>query len=365
MTRTKSTINNLIWAFIGQAIGLIVSFVARIIFIKVLGAEYLGLNGLFTNILTILSLAELGVGSAITYSLYKPLAQNNKEKLKMLMNVYKNVYRVIGTIILFLGIALTPFLNIFIKDIPNIDNIEIIYILFVINTAVSYFYSFKRNLIIADQNRYIATIYRYGCYIIMNLIQIIYIVLTKNYLGFLILQIAFTFIENILVSIKANKMYPYLKEKKIQKIDKKTKSEIIKNTKAMMMHKIGGIVVNSTDNVLISKFIGLIEVGKYSNYVLITTALNTIISQIYNSLTAGIGNLYVENDKQKMYNVFKKVNFLTFAVTFFSCIFLMVLFNDIIQLMADSSYLLEIWVVFVIVLNFYITTMRKSVISFR
>lgn len=365
MQRTKSTINNLIWAFLGQGIGLIISFIARIIFIKILGAEYLGLNGLFTNILTVLTLAELGVGSAIIYSLYKPLAEKDNEKLKMLMNLYKKVYRIIGIIILIIGMLITPFLNVFIKDMPNIANISLIYILFVINTSVSYFYSFKRNLIIADQNRYIATIYRYACYIVMNIIQIAYILTFKEYFGFLIIQIVFTIIENILVSIKADKMYPYLKEKEIPKLDKETKNEIIKNTKAMMMHKVGGIVVNSTDNILISIFVGLTEVGKYSNYILIITALNTIISQIYNSLTAGVGNLYVEKDKNKMYEVFKKVNFLTFTVTFFSSIFLMILFNDAIQIMSNKEYLFTIPIVFVIVLNFYIATMRKSVLSFR
>ena len=199
-TRTSSTIKNLFWAFIGQGIGLIISFISRIFFLKILGSEYLGLNGLFTNILTVLSLAELGIGTAIIYSLYRPLAVKDELKIKQLMFFYKKTYIIIGIIILILGIAITPFLKYLINDIPNIDYIWLIYILFVIYTSVSYFYSYKRNLIIADQNRYIATIYRYLFYILLNITQIIYLVITKDYFGFLVLQIIFTILENIFVS---------------------------------------------------------------------------------------------------------------------------------------------------------------------
>lgn len=365
MSRTKSSLLNFAYAMIGQILGLIVSFIARIFFIRILGNEYLGLNGLFTNILSVLSLAELGVGSAITYSLYKPLAEKDKQKCKMLMQLYKKIYMVIGTVILILGISLTPFLPIFIKELPNISNIKLIYILFVINTSVSYFFSYKRNLIIADQNRYIATIYRYGFYILLNIIQIIYLIFTKNYIGYLVLQILNTLLENIFVSRKANKMYPYLKEKDNIPIDKETKQEIIKNTKAMMMHKVGGVVVNSTDNIILSKFIGLISVGIYSNYALIITALNTIIGQIYNSIIASVGNLVASTDKNKQYEMYKNINFLTFWVFCFSSISLLVLFNPFIEIWLGKDQLFTMDITLILVINFYINGMRRSNLTFR
>lgn len=185
MSRVKVGIQNIVVAFIGQFVGILSNFISRIIFVKIFTSEYLGLNGLFTNILSMLSLAELGFGTAITFSLYEPLAKKDKEQIKSIMSLFKKIYRIVGFAILFIGALLTPFLSFFIKEIPDIDNIELIYILFVINTAFSYFYSYKRTLIIADQNRYIATIYRYTCYVMMNILQIIVILITKNYILYL------------------------------------------------------------------------------------------------------------------------------------------------------------------------------------
>lgn len=365
MTRTKSSLLNFSYAMIGQFLGLIVSFIARIFFIKILGNEYLGINGLFTNILNVLSLAELGVGTAITYSLYKPLAEKNIKKCQMLMQLYKKIYIIIGIIILTLGIALTPFLKFLIKEIPNVSNLNTIYILFVLNTSVSYLFSYKRNLIIADQNRYIATIYRYLFYILLNIVQIIYLILTKDYIGYLIIQIISTILENVLISIKANKMYPYLKDKKKIKIDNLTKKEIIKNTKAMMMHKIGGVVVNSTDNIILSKFIGLISVGIYSNYLLIITALNTIFGQIYNSITASIGNLIAISNSKKQYEIYKNMNFLTFWIHSFASICLIVLFNPFIEIWLGKEQLFTMDITLILVINFYINGMRKINLTFK
>lgn len=364
-TRTVSTIKNLVWAFIGQGVGLIVSFISRIFFLKILGSEYLGLNGLFTNILTVLSLAELGIGTAIIYSLYKPLSINDEPKIKQLMCFYKKAYTIIGIIILVLGIFITPFLKYLINDMPNIDYIWLIYILFVINTSVSYFFSYKRNLIIADQNRYIATIYRYAFYVLLNVVQIFYLIIAKDYFGFLILQIIFTILENVFISIKADKMYPFLKDKKTYKLDKESKKELLKNTKAMMMHKIGSVVVNSTDNIVLSSFVGLTAVGLYSNYYLVIYALTLITDQIYNSVKSSIGNLYAVENSKKSYDIFKKLDFLTFWISCFSTVSLITLYNPFIKFWIGEKYLFSIEIVIVIVINFYLRLMRKSILSFR
>ena len=159
--RTKNSLLNLLTAFLGQAAGIVISFIARKLFVQILSSEYLGLNGLFSNILTLLSLAELGVGSAIIFSLYKPLAEEDTDKIKSLMHLYKKAYNLIGILIMLLGICFLPFYRFLINDIPDIAHLNVIYLLFVVNTAVSYFYSYKRSLIICDQKRYIATIYRY------------------------------------------------------------------------------------------------------------------------------------------------------------------------------------------------------------
>jgi O-antigen/teichoic acid export membrane protein len=365
MSRTRSSVVNFLTAVIGQIFGFLASFIARIVFVKILGSEYLGLNGLFTNILTVLSLAELGVGSAITYSLYEPLAKNDYEKCKSLMKLYKYIYLVIGTFIFVAGICISPFLLIFIKEMPNIDNLNIIFILFVVNTAISYFYSYKRNLIIADQNRYIATIYRYAFYFALNVAQIVFLIITKNYFVYLILQIISNFLENYFISKKADKMYPFLSDKNVEKLDKESINDIKKNTKAMMMHKIGGTVVSSTDNIILSKFVGLEAVGLYSNYYMVIYALNLFFTQLYNSLTPSVGNLWATSTTNKRVDIFKKIDFLTFWVYSFSSICLLYLFNSFIKIWVGKEYLFDFNVVLILTINFYITGMRKSVLTFR
>ncbi|MBQ7105357.1 MAG: oligosaccharide flippase family protein [Bacilli bacterium] len=365
MSRTNNMIRNVSFSFVGQGLGILASFIVRIVFIRILGSTYLGLDGLFSNILTILSLSELGVGTAITYSLYKPLAKKDNSKLKSLMALFKKVYTVIGLIIFGIGFALTPFLDFFINDMPDIKGLEIIYLLFVTNTAVSYFFSYKRNLILADQNRHIETIYRYGFYIAMNFLQIIYLIISRDYFGYLIIQVIMTILSNWALSRKADKMYPFLKEKNIKKLSKKEKSEIIKNTKGLMIQKVGNVVVNSTDNIIISKYVSLASVGLYSNYRLVIYALMMVINQLYTTLTPGIGNFFIDQDESRRIELFKKSNFITFWLAYFCSICLIILFNDFIYMFAGKEYIFGFSVVLIIVFNFYFTVMRKVVISFR
>ena len=365
MSRTRNSVRNLATAIVGQGIGFVISFIARIFFIRTLGREYLGLNGLFTNILTILSLAELGVGEAITFSLYKPLAENNTKKCSMLMQLYKKVYTVIGVTILFIGLCLTPFLPLIIKDMPDIPYISLIYALFVVNTAVSYFFSYKRNLIIADQKRYIVTFYRYVAHAVFTFLEIVYLILFKNYIGYLLIMIAATLADNLMVSRKANKMYKFLDSEEKIPLDKESKDSIIKNTRAMMMHKVGGVVVNSTDNILLSMFVSLDSVGLYSNYFFITNAINSVTTHVFNSVTASVGNLFATSDSKNAYRIFKEIYFLDYLMYSFIAVSLMCLFNPFIELWVGKEFLFGFDIVCIIVVNFYIAGMRKSVLTFR
>ena len=363
--RTKNSIKNLIFALFGQAFGLIISFLGRIVFVKILTDEYLGLNSLFTNILTMLSLVELGVGSAIVYSLYKPLAVNDKEKIKSLMLLYKKAYTLIGIIIMLLGIISLPFYRYLINEVPNIKNLDLIYFLFVLNTSISYFYSYKRSLIICDQKRYIATIYRYVFYFLLNVFQIIVLFLTHNYILYLITQVVFTWLENICISIKADRMYPYLNDKNIKKLDKKELNTISKNVRAMLFHKIGGVVVNSTDNILISKLVGLIAVGMYSNYYLITSALDTITAQFFNAITASVGNLGACTNSKKVKETFNTTFFLNYLIYGVITVCLLILFNPFIEVWLGKKYLFDFGVVLVITICFYLKGIRKTCLTFK
>lgn len=366
MSRTKKSLRNIIIVLVGQGLGTLIAFVARTFFIQLLGKEYLGIDGLFTNILTVLTLTELGVGEAIVYSLYKPLAEKDTAKIQALMKLYKKVYNCIGIFVIVAGICITPFIEVFLSEQPAIDeNLKILFIFFVMNTGMSYFYSYKRSLLIADQNKYITTIYKYACYLVLNILQITVLYLTHNYYLYLTLMVINTLAENVLISIKVNKMYPYLKDKNQNKVDKETKQQIIKNTKALMFHKVGSTVVNSTDSILISKLVGIVEVGMYSNYYLITNAFVTIINQIFNAVLASVGNLGVTADNDKKEQIFKIMNFINFLIYSFVTCGLITLFNPFISVWVGKDMVFPMTVVIVICINFYLNGMRRSVIVYR
>ncbi len=364
-SRTDNSIRNLVFAMIGQALGILISLVSRLVFVKILSPEYLGLSGLFTNILTILSLTELGFVTAMSYQLYKPISENDNEKIKSLMYFYKKVYITIALIIAMLGLIALPFYKLLMNEVPNISNLNLIYILFVLNTSVSYLFSHKRLLIIGDQQRYIATIYRYSFFFVLNVAQIVILLLTKNYILFLVVQIIMTLTENILLNRRADKMYPFLKDKHVEKISRKDYKQIICNVKAMFYHKFGGVVLNSTDNIVISKVLGLVQVGLYSNYILIITALKNIVTQIFSSIIASIGNLQVDGNREKMTEVFKKTFFADYMIHIISTICLICLFNPFISLWLGKKYLLNTLSIYAIAINYYLFGMRRTCMSFR
>lgn len=331
----------------------------------VLTQEYLGLNGTFSNILSTLSLAELGIGSAITYSLYKPLAERDEKQVAARMALFRRAYWVIGIIVALLGGCLTPSLPVLIRDLPDIPYIDLIYLLFVLNISLSYFFSYKQSLIIADQRQYITTTYHLSLNVLLQLAQALFLWLTRNYFAYLGLQIGMTLLENLILSHIANRLYPYINTNRYEKIAPIAKSEIIKNTKAMISHKVGSIVVFSTDNLLISYFVGVVAVGLYSNYQMITGALTSIYGQFFNALTAGIGNLGVTAAPKQVLTVFRRLNFAGNWLYGFSAVSLAVLLNPFIELWLGADYLFGEGVVCLIAMNFYVTGMRQTVLTFR
>ena len=365
--RTAKSIRNIIFAVSGQLLGTVASLVSRSVFLIYLDDTYLGLSTLFASILTILSIVELGVGPALSYSLYKPLAENDKEKIKSLMAFYKKAYRVIGATILVLGLAMLPFYRSLLKaeDIPNIQNLDLIFYLYVLNTGISYFYSYKKSLIICDQNQYITTIYRYGFFILLQIVQIGILAITGNFVIFLVAQIVFTWLENFVVSLRADKLYPYLKEKNVAPIDKGEFSGIKRNIGAMVIHKVVGAGVTSLPSILISKLINIVTVGIYSNYLLITNALQNVLAKLFEAILAGVGNLNATKDYKRLTLVHNCMFLLNFWIYGFFSIALMCMFNPFISVWIGSDYLFDRGTVFVIVLNFYIYGMRRTLFTFK
>lgn len=365
-SRTENSIINSAMSIVTQVLTVVLNFAVKTVFIKMLNDEYLGVNGLFTNIITMLSLADLGIGIAIPYSLYKPLAKKDEHKINVLMNFYKKVYTIIGIAVLLIGLSLTPFLGLIIKDIPkNVPHLSLIYILFVIHSASSYFFVYKKFLIDSDQKGYITSRIIFTFSTLLSIIQIILLVTTKNYILFLLSSIILVIIQNIYISSKANKLYPFIKNKTGEKLEKEDMEGIKKNVSSLFIYKVGTVIMNGTDNIIISKFIGLIIVGFYSNYVLIINSITTVLNQIFNAITSSIGNLVVTTNKKRSKEVYDNLNFANFWLYALFGVCIIVLINPFINIWIGKKYVMGFSIVFLLVLNFYVLGMQSVTNSFR
>lgn len=365
MSRMQNSFRNMTIGILGQIGQMIMLFVCRTVFIYTLSSEYLGINGLFSNILSVLSLAELGFGSALIYSMYKPLAEDNRKELISLMNLYRYIYIIVAIVIFILGLCLVPFLDLFISDHPSIDNLTLIYLLYLINSVGSYLLVYKKSIIEADQKNYISISYQKGFSIIQNMLQIIFLLITHNFIVYLLIQILVGVFVNIVLSKKADTMYPYLNSDKKSLPGKTVRRQIAKNTFAMSLHRIGSVAVDGSDNLIMSAFVGLESVGIYSNYVMIKINVDTFVKLIFNSFTASIGNLGVTESNKKLNETYRKMNFLGFWIYSFCATALFTLFNPFIKIWIGDNYLFSKNIVFLIVLNFYVTGMRQVTLKFR
>lgn len=364
-SRTKNVSRNASVAVICQVINIILNFVIRTFFIIILGKEYLGVNGLFTNILTILSFAELGIGNAIVFSMYKPLALDDTEKIKSLMRLYRKAYNIIGLIVGSTGIVLVPFIDYLIKDKPSIpENISLLYVLFLANTVVSYFFAYKKNIIIADQKNHIVLVVSQIVIILKTVLQVAFLYITHAYIVYLVIQIFFTVVENSVCAIIANRLYPYLKEE-AQPIEKKESERIFRDVKALALYKFGSVILNGTDNILISAMVSVKEVGLASNYVLLTHSCNTLLSRIVEVFTSSVGNLNATADPQKQYDIFKKLQFLTSWIFGLASVGLITVGQRFITVWIGTKYLMSGAVLFAIILEFYVKGVHSICYTYR
>lgn len=365
MSRLDNSVRNIKFGTLGLILSYVSGFIARKVFVTFLSLEYLGLSGLFSNILLLLSLAELGFGGAISYSLYKPLAFGEKEKIQALMKLYRKAYAVIGTVVLVLGFAFTPYISILMKEVPDIPHLYSIYWLFVINSGSSYFLGYKRTVIIADQKSYINSVYMYGFQILKHALQILVLVVTGNYILFLVVLLASTVGENLAMTLRVDSLYPYLKEKTDASLTRDEKAMIKKNILALAFHKVGGVLVSGTDNIILVRFVNLASAGLYANYTLLQSSVDGIVGLIYSSLSASIGNLAAERGGEGSKALFDQLNFISAWVYGFTALCLYFLCNPFISLWLGRAYLFPKSVVFVIVLNYYLTGMRRPVLAFK
>lgn len=366
-TRTQNSFRNVAFGLGSQGIELILKFIGRSIFIKYLAIEYLGVNGLFGELLTMFSLAELGIGTAIGFELYQPLREGNTKRIAALMKLYQKTYIGIGIFIAIVGLALVPFLNTIVKDPGAVqDDLLFIYLFYLFNVVITYFYSYKSTLLVCDQKNYIVQTVKEISNTIRTIFQVAALVAFRNFYLYLAVESVCIFANNFIVSLIVDKTYRYVKRQRNEEtLDKTSIKAIITNIKALSITKVNTILVNSTDNMLMSMICGIAKTGLYSNYVMFTTIINTVLSQLFGNLYPSIGNLNAEGDVDKSKFVFRSINLLSFWLYSFASIGVFVLINDVITVWIGEQYLLSTITVIVIAANIYIKGMQNSVWIFK
>ena len=363
--RIKNSIKNIYISIFTQLVITLLGFISRRVFISSLGSEYLGVNGLLTNVLSMLSLVEGGIGTSIVYNLYKPLAEDDKPRVVALIQLYKKTYAILAIIVFVLSMALYPFLGVLVKQSDGISYLAIVYFLFVFKNIVSYLNAHKWSLINADQKGYVLARYNLLFNVITTIAKIVVLATTQNYVLYLVIEVLIFLVQNIWNGKVVNERYPYIKVKEKFEVDKDTKETMKENVKAMFLHNVGGYCVFGTDNILISALVNLKTVGLYSNYTMVINQLKGLLTPIIDGIGASVGNLIATESKEKSYEIFNVVYLINFWIYGFCSIILFNLLEPFIDLWLGKGLLLDKFTFVIILLNFYISGLRSSIITFK
>lgn len=358
----KALMKNSTVSFITQLGTMLISFIMQSIFVRFLGGNYVGANGLFTNVLSILSFTELGIGNAAAFSLYSPLKEKNIVRIKGILSFLKIAYTFIGIVIFVIGIILTPMLPYLVHG-QSIANFKFYFILFVLNSSISYFFSYKRTFLIADQKSYVTNLNIFYAKIITSILQMISLMM-HSYFGFLIIQIIGTVISNLLISKTTNKLYKNIFPVKSEKMQLHDKRVLFKSAIGVMGQQIGGIIVKDTNNLLISSFVGLMATGIYSGYMLIINGILSIFNQVVNSTIATMGSWNISFTKDRMIIILERHLFLVWTLSYFIIFWLIGIINPFIQIWLGKNYNFNWPIVLIILFNLYFSLNRLTLLSF-
>lgn len=365
INRTKNAINNIVFGFINKCVSVLLPFIVRTIIIKVLGVQYLGLSSLFTSILQILSLAELGFGTALIFSMYKPIAEDDTDTINALLNLYKKIYRIIGIIVFVIGLGFIPFLGKFIKgSYPEDISLFWLYLIYLTNTVISYlFFAYRNSLLAAHQRNDMQSKIQIICSLFMYGVQIAVLILFKNYYVYCIVLPASTLLNNIITLFVTKKKYPQYFCKGT--VSTESKREIKKQVYSLFLHRIGYVVQSSIDNICISAFMGLVLLGRYNNYYYIITAIQAFMTMFKQSMVAGVGNSLIVESKEYNKKYFNKILFLFVWIVGWCSTCLMCLYQPFMNLWVGAENMLPITVVVSLVILFYINETRGAVGLFK
>lgn len=357
--RTRASILNAFSAVLMQVYLMLLNIISRRILFYALGTEYVGLSSLFSGILEMLNLAELGLGTAIAYHLYHAFATHSEENVGRLIGFFSKAYTYIAGFIFIAGICITPFISDLMKEVPEIPWISLIYILHLCDTAASYLLSAKRLVLQADQKSYYLSFFR----IIQQTASLIFTVfileLTHNYMLYLLMRIGIHIAENVFICICVNKNYPYLKKYKHSSLKDTEKKELAASVRAVVWVKIGDYFSTSIDIILVSKLCGVAATAVYSNGMLIIMSVQGLMNQMFQAVTASFANL-MPSEGDKSYEIFRVIYFTNFWVSSVCTICLFYLLNPFILLWLGKEYCVAESTVMIWCFNFYILSMRNS-----
>lgn len=363
--RTKNATRNILWGIIEKITILLIPFITRTVLIKVLGAEYLGLNSLFTSILSVLSISELGIGTAIVFSMYKPIAENDNDTICALLNAYKKVYNAIGTIILVGGLILTPFLPYLIEgDYPANVNIYVLYFIYLFNTVISYFlFAYKAALFSAFQRNDLASKRNAVISFVGNLLKIIVLLLMRNYYAYVIIIPLTTILTNLANSLLADKMFPNIVCR--GKISSEIKESLKKRIIGLFSFKVYNVIFTSVDTIIISSFLGLTQLAIYNNYYYIQTSLVGFLVILTSSITAGVGNKMVTNSKEENYVDFKNFTFANGWICSWCSVCLFCLYQHFMKLWVGVDLLFPFFTMTLMVAYFFLPRISSMTYTYR
>ena len=360
-SRTEFATLNTSIALAIQPFSVIIGFINRTVFVNILGVTYLGLSSYLMSLISILSLAELGIAEAMSYALYGPLAREERGKIKAFMVLFKKLYVMIGIAIFIFGAILSLFLPYMIKEYTINSELYWIYFIFVFNSASGYFFSYKRTLLYVDQRNYVINLVNFVLNTLRVFLQIGVIVFTKNFIFYLLIETVLNIIGNVLISYMVDRLYSYLNNEEVSPINKEEKDKFIRNIKGNTLGSIGAKVVFQTDSILMAKFISLSAIGIYGNYTYVLGFVSMLINTVMGSITSSVGNLIHSDDTttEAKSNFLKKYQFIAFSLIYFASMGYLFFVHPFMTIWLGDDFSFSRWIEIVIVINFFLTSDRQ------
>ncbi len=366
MGRVQSAAKNITFGYLGQFATALISFVLRTVFIHNLSKHLLGINSTYTNVLSILSMAELGIGTALNYALYAPVARKDTEKIKSYMQMYRKAYTTIALVVAGIGVALSPFLQYLVKN-PGVSvaELELYYFIFLFNTVSTYFIAYKFSLCNAEQRNYIQTNINTVTKLVIAAAQILMIVLTKNFLLFLLTDALLQLLQKVFVSRYLNRRYPFLNDRNVIPLSKEESGEIWTKTRALVLHKVGDVARLQTDALIISAFIEVSVAGVVDNYLMVMNTVTNFVNIIFNSLISGFGNLIATESRDRQFQMFRVYRFFASWIYGFAVCGFFVLLTPLIRLWLGEAWIMPSAALCLILVDLYFKGDRIVLSNFK